>query len=127
MLNTKIRFLGKTKAEDHLEALDQIGELGTPYDAQYVIHHVFSENELIAQKAAAVIRKLLTKKEVKTSWLNLYRSFSSYYGYDLFNNKNFKKLEHFVPEEAAHLYGMASLTHSGYVRRSEERRVGKEC
>ena len=95
VLNIKIRFFGRTKVEDHLKALDQIGELGAPYDAQYVIHHIFSDNKLILQKTVTVIRKLLTKREIRIARLNLYSSFSYYYGYGSLNKKSLKKFEHY--------------------------------
>ncbi|MCX4084322.1 hypothetical protein N7281_05690 [Rickettsia hoogstraalii] len=48
VLNTKIRFFGKIKVKDHLNALDQIAEFGTPYDVRYIIHHIFSDNHKIS-------------------------------------------------------------------------------
>jgi len=121
ILNTKPSFFGKIKVRDHLNALDQIGELGSPYNVQYIIYHVFSDNHKISQKTASVIRKLLTKQEV--AWHNLYASYStisSYYYYyepdNIFSKEKLKSFVRFIPEEAAHLYGIASLNHSGYIR-----------
>jgi len=76
--------------KDCLNALDEIGELGTPYDAQHIVRHVFSENKLIAQKAVKMIRKLLTKKEVRAAWLNLYNSFVYLSDAERFNKNNLK-------------------------------------
>ncbi|KJV80182.1 hypothetical protein RHORCCE3_1639 [Rickettsia hoogstraalii str. RCCE3] len=75
VLNTKIRFFGKIKVKDHLNALDQIAEFGTPYDVRYIIHHIFSDNHKISRKAASVIRKLLIKPEIMKIWPNLYANF----------------------------------------------------
>ncbi len=111
VLNTKIRFFGRIKAKNHLEALDQISEFGTPYDVQYIIHHIFSDNKLISQKTATIIRNLLTKKEVKTAWLNLYSCFSgNYYTQGrVLIKKDFNSplLNRFTDEEVAHLYGFS--------------------
>lgn len=102
--------------EDKLQALDQIGRLGTPYDVQYILLHVFSDNQWIAQNTAMVIRKLLTKKEVNTEWLKLYDCFSSGYCRHELTKTNIKQFERFSPEEAVHLYGIATLNYSGYLR-----------
>lgn len=40
ILNNRIKFFGKTRIQDHLQALDKIGEFGTPYDAQYVVQYI---------------------------------------------------------------------------------------
>jgi len=114
VLDTRIRFLGKIKVKDHLEALDRIGLIGTPSDVRYIVHHVFSKNKSISQKTAAVIRRLLTGATSTTAWSNLYDSFSGYYS--VINTTNIKKVKYATPEEFAHLYGLASLNHNGYVR-----------
>ncbi len=117
VLNTKIRFLGRTKVEDHLAALDKIAELGNPYDAKFIIHLIFSNNEQIATKTATVVRKLLTKNQVKTPWLNLYSSFSYFYTSNGAITKNdLKRISKFPAEDSVHLFGIASLNHNGYVR-----------
>ncbi len=122
ILNTKIGFFRRTKLQDHLKALEQIGELGSPYDVQYICRFVFSSNNIIAKKTASIIRKLLTKKEVNLAWQNLYNSCSFFFDYyhldndNMFGKTEFKKIANFTPEEAAHLYGIASLNHNGYVR-----------
>ncbi|WP_341787560.1 hypothetical protein [Rickettsia endosymbiont of Cantharis rufa] len=119
VLNTKIRFFRKITAKDHLNALDQIAEFGTPYDVRYIIHHIFFDNHKISRKAASVIRKLLIKPEIMKIWPNLYASFSYYYGYEsdnLWSKEKLQSFTNFAPEEAAHLYGVASLNYSGYIR-----------
>ena len=120
ILNTEIRFFGKIKTKDHINALEQIEEIGSVYNASCIYRYVFSDKTIIAQKAANIIRKLLTKKEARIAWLNLYDRFSSNY---YLNNNPISKTEElkgvvvkFIPEEAAHIYGIASLNRSGYVR-----------
>ena len=115
VLKTNIRWFGRPRVEDHLRALDLIGELGTPYDARYILPCVFSNKIMISKKAGAVVRKLLTKEEVETAWVRLYGSFFDYYGYNLCH-ENRKKIEIFPAKEKAHLFGIASLNHNGHVR-----------
>ena len=122
ILGTKKGFFRKSNIEERLKALEEIGDVGSPYDGQYICHYVFSKNDLIAQKAAEVIKRLITKKEVRAAWHNLYRSYSFSFDYyylnngNMFGKKEFKKILNFAPQEAVHLYGIASLNHSGYVR-----------
>ncbi|WP_040256172.1 hypothetical protein [Rickettsia hoogstraalii] len=99
--------------------MDQIAEFGTPYDVRYIIHHIFSDNHKISRKAASVIRKLLIKPEIMKIWPNLYANFSYYYGYEpdnLWSKEKLQSFTNFAPEEPAHLYGVASLNYSGYIR-----------
>lgn len=108
--------------QDHLNALEQIGDMGSPHDVGHICRFIFSTHDIIAQKTASVIRKLLTKKEVNLAWHNLYNSCSFCFGdyhlnnADLFGKTDFKKIANFTPEEAAHLYGIASLNRNGHVR-----------
>ncbi|MCX4084323.1 hypothetical protein N7281_05695 [Rickettsia hoogstraalii] len=52
-------------------------------------------------------------------WPNLYANFSYYYGYEpdnLWSKEKLQSFTNFAPEEPAHLYGVASLNYSGYIR-----------
>lgn len=111
-------FGAATTEKSYLRALDKIAEIGEPYDAQYIVNHIFSNNKLVAQKAASSIRKLLVKPQVKKIWLNLHKSFSyPYYKPGSWLDKDFfKQFEFFLPEEAAHLYGIISFNSNGYLR-----------
>ncbi|MBL0320397.1 MAG: hypothetical protein IPP74_14075 [Alphaproteobacteria bacterium] len=116
ILNTKKQFLGGPKTKDYLDALDQFGEIGTFYDSQHIVPYVFSDNSLIAQKAAFIIRKLLGQKGANESWQHLFRQYSYYDRERLFNSKSLKHFGSFPPDDAVHLYGMASFNHNGYIR-----------
>ncbi len=102
--------------QSRLNALEKIGKFGSPYDAKYIIKYIFSTNEPLAKKTSQIIKKLLTKKEMQTSWLNLYNHFS-FNAYDTpFDLHNINKIKNFPAQEAVYLYGIASLNCNGYVR-----------
>jgi len=42
ILGTKKSFFGKSNVEDHLKALEEIGDVGSPFDGQYICRYVFS-------------------------------------------------------------------------------------
>ncbi len=42
ILSTKKSFFWKSNIEEHLKALEEIGDVGSPYDGQYICRYVFS-------------------------------------------------------------------------------------
>ena len=102
----------EAEAGKFVELLDKFDDFGSPIDVVHLIEYVFSSYTVIAQKAAKIIRILLAKKEAENVFLKLHR----YCGDYLFSGKNIKEFEQFMPVDAVHLYGMASLDADGYLR-----------
>ncbi len=113
ILNEDVRLFDSIKTEEQVNALKEIAEIGSPYDASYIFRLVFSENEVISKNAASTVVTLLVDKRKNNVWFNLYDRFR-YVHY--FQDKDLKFLEHFPPDLAVHLFGIVSLNHSGYVR-----------
>ena len=110
-------FFAETTLAKHLEALDQIGEIGSQYDAMYVLKYVFSNKKSIPDKAAQVIQKLMTKQPIKV----MQHRFSDEgeninSGYIQIAQEQFKRISSFEPKYAVHLYGLVSMNNSGYIR-----------
>lgn len=102
--------------EPYLKALDEVGGLGTPFDVQYIARYLFSENPLIAERAAKNICKLLSRIKEKKLWLELYKSRFNSYEYNPFDKNKLSKIPKFPLLESVHAYGVASLNCNGYVR-----------
>lgn len=118
ILNKKTSFFQKETIEDKLEALDKIAKLGSPYDAKYILDFCFSKKYQVSHKAISVVSILLSKKDVRHTWHNLYHTFRYGFGADIFhkNRLDLKRIHHLKPLEAAHLFGIASLNHNGFIR-----------
>ena len=120
-IEQQIRFLSiepvhEANKAEHLQAFDYIAKHGKPIDARYLLPHVLSEKPDIAEKAASVIRLLLTKHDTQTPWTNLYSFFAYATDHGTFQKKHLKKFARFAQKEAVHLYGIASLNHNGHIR-----------
>ncbi len=116
ILKKQVSGFGLVKIENHLKAFERIGELGTPLDVQYLIPYVFSTRKKIARKAASTIRTLLTNNSVREIWSQLYRHLCYADTFKWLTPKTLMKFQSFDQEDAAHLYGLATLHHDGYTR-----------
>ncbi len=129
------------KIPAYLKALDQIGKLGAPNDAQYLTKFTLTNHSQIAQKSAATIR-LLLRKTRGTTWHSLYESFR--YCWDVpqigsisDSPRHFKKVRsqkiqqlqecyyQFPIKTATHVCGTFSCNHDGYVREKAIEQFGK--
>lgn len=83
---------------------------------QYVYEHVFSDDKIIARSAAKAIGTV--RSECRDNGFTKGALEKYHYCYQLvdFSKKNLDKLRNFPPEQAVHLYGVASQHDDASVR-----------
>lgn len=99
-----------------LQALACIRQQGSAKNASSLLRVVLSHQPAITKKAAQVVHALITQNHTHTDWVSI--SLSSQTTQDLVavGINSINNFSIFPPEQAAHLYGIASFCPNGFVR-----------